>query len=84
MAKVAVSIPNDLNEWADREAKQRGITRSALYAEALRRMRGKPYDKDLARTTAAAAASLGEDGSAHAKSMAKFAKGNASAMDLGD
>jgi hypothetical protein len=83
MAKVAVSIPDDLNEWADHEAKQRGITRSALHAEALRRLRGKPYNNDLARTTAAAAEALQKQGAAYAESIVKFAQQNASSMDLG-
>ena len=36
--KVAVSIPDDLYQEADRVAERRGVNRSALYARALRRL----------------------------------------------
>lgn len=36
--KTAVSIPDELFEAADRLAERRNVSRSALYAEALRRL----------------------------------------------
>lgn len=35
LVKAAVSLPDDLFHRAEREAARRGVTRSALYAEAL-------------------------------------------------
>jgi predicted transcriptional regulator len=46
MAKVMISIPDDLLERVDREAQRRSTSRSALLAQAARRELGWP-DRDL-------------------------------------
>lgn len=38
VVKVAVSIPDDVFDAAEDEARRRGVNRSALYAEALRQL----------------------------------------------
>lgn len=38
VVKIAVSIPEDLFSAAEEEARRRGVSRSALYAEALRQL----------------------------------------------
>lgn len=38
VVKIAVSIPEDLFAAAEAEARRRGVSRSALYAEALRQL----------------------------------------------
>ena len=38
VVKIAVSIPQELFDDADREARRRGLNRSAFYAEALRQL----------------------------------------------
>lgn len=40
VVKVAVSIPEELFSAAEAEARRRGLNRSALYTEALRRLVG--------------------------------------------
>lgn len=42
MAKVLISMPDDLLERIDREAERRGVTRSGLIQEAARRELGWP------------------------------------------
>lgn len=48
--KTALSLPDDLFARADREAARRGLSRSALYAEALRQFL-KPSDEPDPITT---------------------------------
>jgi metal-responsive CopG/Arc/MetJ family transcriptional regulator len=43
--KTAVSIPDPLFRKAEREAKRRGMSRSALYAEALKAHLAKPTNR---------------------------------------
>ena len=45
--KTAVSIPDPLFEAADRLARRRRISRSALYAEALERLIAEQSDHDV-------------------------------------
>ncbi|MDJ0771196.1 MAG: hypothetical protein QNJ12_20580 [Ilumatobacter sp.] len=45
--KTAVSIPDPLFEAADRLARRRKISRSALYAEALERLLAEQSDDDV-------------------------------------
>lgn len=56
MAKVMISLPNDLLERVDREAAQRNTTRSAFLQEAAQRALGHPdpgaVDAALARSRA--------------------------------
>lgn len=57
MAKVLISIPDELLERVDREAKRRGATRSAFLQEAAQRELGWPdpvmVDRALERGRAA-------------------------------
>jgi predicted transcriptional regulator len=59
MAKVLISLPDDLLERIDREAERRGATRSGLIQEAARRELGWPdpiaFDAALERGRAALA-----------------------------
>lgn len=48
VAKVAVSVPDDVFRAADEEAHRRGMTRSALYTEALREFVGHRERVDAA------------------------------------
>jgi hypothetical protein len=57
-AKTAVSIPTPLFEAAERQAKKRGITRSQLYAEALKKILA---DDRAAEITAQLNAVYGEE-----------------------
>jgi predicted transcriptional regulator len=56
MAKVMISLPDDLLARIDHEARQRGTSRSALLQDAARRELGKPdpakLDAALARSRA--------------------------------
>lgn len=45
--KTAVSIPDPLFEAADRLARRRKVSRSALYAEALERLLAEQADDDV-------------------------------------
>jgi metal-responsive CopG/Arc/MetJ family transcriptional regulator len=47
--KVAVSLPNELYEEADHVASERGISRSELYARALRRYLAEEGTDSLTR-----------------------------------
>ncbi len=49
MAKVAVSIPDDLYERADRIAASDGVSRSELYARALREYLDPRDDAEITR-----------------------------------
>jgi predicted transcriptional regulator len=59
MAKVLISMPDDLLERVDREAERRGATRSGLIQEAARRELGWPdpttFDAALERGRSALA-----------------------------
>jgi metal-responsive CopG/Arc/MetJ family transcriptional regulator len=47
--KTAVSIPDPLFEAADRVARRRNMSRSALYAEALERLLADEQESDVTR-----------------------------------
>jgi hypothetical protein len=49
MAKVMVSIPDDLLADIDRQARQRGTTRSGLLQDAARRMLDSDWENRVAR-----------------------------------
>lgn len=65
MAKVLISMPDDLLDRIDREAAERGMSRSALLQEAARRELGWPdpaaFDAALARGRAALSEAGGFD-----------------------
>lgn len=68
--KVAISIPDDLFAEADQVAHRRGLTRSALYARALRRMvADEEGDEITARIDASCGDSDQEDLSAAARAL---------------
>jgi len=48
VVKIAVSIPEDVFEAAEAEARRRGVNRSALYTDALRRLVTDPHVIDEA------------------------------------
>lgn len=52
MAKVMVSMPDDLLERIDREARRQGETRSAFLRESALRRLGKPDPEEFERTMA--------------------------------
>lgn len=45
--KTAVSIPNELFLWAEKHAKAHNLSRSHVYAEALRRMKAEEITRHL-------------------------------------
>jgi metal-responsive CopG/Arc/MetJ family transcriptional regulator len=59
--KVAVSIPDDLFEEADRYAEQHGSTRSAVYARALRDLLRSRKDEEITAAINAALADIDQE-----------------------
>ena len=52
--KTAISIERELLEWADEHARRKSVSRSQLVSEALRTLRRKHEDEELAASIDAA------------------------------
>ena len=53
-AKTAISLERDLLQWADEQAKRKSVSRSQVVSDALKALRRKQEDEELAASIDAA------------------------------
>ncbi len=69
MGKVLISVPDDLLERIDREARATGTTRSGFLQEAARQQLGWPAPETMDEALARARAALASAGAFHAAEL---------------